>query len=269
MKLWYAKSKWGAETTPLREFLSRVKDSGFDATDLNPSVIEETPEESIALHKEFGLKCVCFVGLNGATVAAQLADLDKWFPIAMAYQPLHLNFHAGRDIFSFEDNLVIFRRIYELGQKHHIDITHETHRARPLFSTFEAVKYLQSMPELWLNADFSHWMVVHESTLRDQPEAMELAIQHSRYIHARVGHEEGPQITDPRAPEWKDHLDNHIDLWQRIVAANRKAKRSHLVITPEFGPPPYMPALPYTRQPVADLWEICTAMMQILRERLK
>ena len=29
-----------------------------------------------------------------------------------------------------------------------------------------------------------------------------------------------------------------------------------MTFTPEFGPPGYMPTLPYTKQPVADLWEL-------------
>jgi len=40
-----------------------------------------------------------------------------------------------------------------------------------------------------------------------------------------------------------------------------------MTFTPEFGPPTYMPALPYTRQPVADLWDICMYMTQQFRAR--
>ena len=35
----------------------------------------------------------------------------------------------------------------------------------------------------------------------------------------------------------------------------------------EFGPPHYLPALPYTQQPVADQWAINVHMMQLLRKR--
>jgi hypothetical protein len=31
---------------------------------------------------------------------------------------------------------------------------------------------------------------------------------------------------------------------------------------------PHMPALPYTRQPVADLWEVNLFMKDLLKERL-
>lgn len=35
----------------------------------------------------------------------------------------------------------------------------------------------------------------------------------------------------------------------------------------EFGPVDYMPALPYTRQPVADQWAINKHMLDTLRTR--
>ena len=35
----------------------------------------------------------------------------------------------------------------------------------------------------------------------------------------------------------------------------------------EFGPPDYMPTLPYTRQPLANQWDINVYMMQMLRKR--
>lgn len=35
----------------------------------------------------------------------------------------------------------------------------------------------------------------------------------------------------------------------------------------EFGPPDYMPTVPYTRQPLSDQWAINVYMMQLLRKR--
>jgi hypothetical protein len=40
-----------------------------------------------------------------------------------------------------------------------------------------------------------------------------------------------------------------------------------LSFTPEFGPDGYLPTLPFTHQPVADLLEINTAMAHWLRAR--
>jgi hypothetical protein len=40
-----------------------------------------------------------------------------------------------------------------------------------------------------------------------------------------------------------------------------------MTILTEFGPPDYLPTLPYTRQPVASQWDINVHMMQLLKKR--
>jgi hypothetical protein len=47
----------------------------------------------------------------------------------------------------------------------------------------------------------------------------------------------------------------------------KKEERARLTILTEFGPPNYMPALPYTLQPLADQWAINVYMMKMLRSR--
>jgi hypothetical protein len=125
------------------------------------------------------------------------------------------------------------------------------------------------MPDLKLAADFSHWCCVHESLLEDQEPALASAIQRSFHLHARVGHPEGPQVSDPRAPEWQPAVEAHLAWWQRIVDHRRRDGAELLTVCPEFGPPDYMPTLPYTRQPVADLWELNCHMKRLLESRLR
>jgi len=40
-----------------------------------------------------------------------------------------------------------------------------------------------------------------------------------------------------------------------------------LTMLTEFGPPHYLPALPYTLQPVADQWAINVHIKDLLRKR--
>jgi hypothetical protein len=98
---------------------------------------------------------------------------------------------------------------------------------------------------------------VCESTLDDAKEILDLACSRATHIHGRVGYEEGPQVPDPRAPEFHDHLARHEGWWDQIHEARKAAGTDVLTFTPEYGPPPYLHTLPHTRQPVADLWEIC------------
>jgi hypothetical protein len=135
-----------------------------------------------------------------------------------------------------------------------------------LYSAPIARQYMESIPGLRITLDVSHWCNVHESLLNDQPETLALAIQRTDHIHARVGHPEGPQVNDPRAPEWEAAVKAHLNWWDQIVAL-KKQKGETLTILTEFGPPDYMPTLPYTRRPLADQWAINVYMMQLLRQR--
>jgi hypothetical protein len=119
---------------------------------------------------------------------------------------------------------------------------------------------------LRLTLDISHWCNVHESYLGDQDETVTLALNRTDHIHARIGHPEGPQVSDPRAPEWKQAVETHFAWWDKIVERKKKEGKLMTILT-EFGPPDYMPTLPYTRQAVANQWDINVYMMEILRKR--
>lgn len=69
-----------------------------------------------------------------------------------------------------------------------------------------------------------------------------------------------PQVSDPRAPEWDLHLTTHERWWDIIWDSQKRRGIETSYLTPEFGPPPYMPTLPHTGVPVADLADICDWM---------
>lgn len=70
---------------------------------------------------------------------------------------------------------------------------------------------------LKINADFSHWCCVCESLLDAEESHMAAVIERTIHIHGRVGYAEGPQVSDPRAPEYHKELERHEDWWERIV----------------------------------------------------
>jgi hypothetical protein len=88
-------------------------------------------------------------------------------------------------------------------------------------------------------------------------EIIRLCAEHCIHIHARVGYEEGPQVPDPRAPEYERHLAAHERWWSMIWDAQEKRGVTESTLTPEFGAPDYLHTLPYSRMPVANLWDIC------------
>lgn len=93
--------------------------------------------------------------------------------------------------------------------------------------------------------------------LDDVPEILRRCARHALHIHARVGYEEGPQVPDPRAPEYQRHLEAHERWWRMIWESQKERGARESTLTPEFGPPDYMHTLPHTYAPVSDLWEIC------------
>ena len=79
----------------------------------------------------------------------------------------------------------------------------------------------------------------------------------SNRLHARVGHEEGPQISDPRAPE-SEAISSPTKIGGTSSGPPNKNAGFHgNNVVPEFGPAPYQPLLPYSKLPVADLADIC------------
>jgi len=51
------------------------------------------------------------------------------------------------------------------------------------------------------------------------------------------------------------------------VVERKKKNGERMTFLTEFGPPDYMPTMAYTRQPLANQWEINVYMMQLLRKR--
>lgn len=268
MKLIFGKSKWEMWDDPLEVFLERVKTSGFEATEIYLGSLRESPAEIARLHSEYGLQLIGQILTQGQTHREHMQSLETQFEFAAQCNPVFINSHTGRDIFPLEENVEIFARLVHLSQNSGIPILVETHRGRPTYSAIETRKYLEAVPGLRLTADFSHWMVVHESGLDDQRENIELATARADYIHARVGYAEGPQIPDPRAPEWKHAVDRHLQLWQGIIDQHNSNGKETLYITPEFGPPSYMHTAPFTNQPVGDVWEQNVYMKELLASQL-
>ena len=269
MKLIFAKSKWELWGATLEAFLQRVKADGFQATEIYLASQPDRPQEVAAQHARHGLGLIAQVITDGKTPQEHLEDFERQFALAHQAGALFVNAHAGRDYFPFEDNLRIFQHGIALGEANGLAVNYETHRGRPTFSAVETRRYLEALPELRLTADFSHWMVVHESDLRDQEETLEIAIQRVHYLHARVGHAEGPQVAHPGAPEWKSWTDRHIELWQRILDRRKAEGEGQFYLAPEFGPPAYMPTLPFTNQPLADTWQVNVFMKGLLQESLR
>jgi sugar phosphate isomerase/epimerase len=189
------------------------------------------------------------------------------FKTLISWNPAYINCHTGNDFFTFEQNKAFIDAAIKIAKETKVPIYHETHRGRFSYNLPDTKKYLQSLPELKLTLDISHWMVVHESLLQNQDNELQEIIERSHHIHARVGHAEGPQVNDPAATEWEKALDRHLDIWEKLIT-HRWETRNTVTITTEFGPPDYMPTLPHTRVPVSDQWKANIFIMNALKNRM-
>jgi len=261
-------TNWGFKGT-LDEYLSRVKKEGYDGIEIWWQMEKNKQDELFAGLKKYQLE-VGFLCAGSQSNFQEHFDLFKNMTTAAAtntyQQPLYINCHSGRDYFSFEQNKAFIDFTTTLSKQTGIIICHETHRSRILYSAPIARQFMEKIPELRMTFDVSHWCNVHETLLQDQQDTVNMALERVDHIHARIGHPEGPQVNDPRAPEWEEALNTHLGWWDKIVERKRKLNQRLTVLT-EFGPTDYMPSLPYTRQPLSDQWAINVHMLNLLRKR--
>jgi sugar phosphate isomerase/epimerase len=192
----------------------------------------------------------------GATIRDHIAIFRQQIELSKKNGAMLYNCHSGSDLFSMADAKAYFDEVLEIEKSVGLPVAHETHRKRLLFHPVQARDLLNLYPTLKICADFSHWVCVCGRLLEDCQDIIDLAASRAIHIHARVGYSDGPQVSDPRAPEYLPNVLAHENWWDAIW--NSQAARGMTVSTlnPEFGPANYMHLLPYTQQPVVSLWEI-------------
>jgi hypothetical protein len=204
---------------------------------------------------------------EGLTVAEHLDSLSQQVDLAAAFEPRFITAQAGLDRWSIDETLEFLEPALALEAEVGVPIAHETHRGRVLFNPWRAREVLERLPDLKLCCDYSHWVVVAERLIDEETEIRELCAERCLHIHARVGYEEGPQVPDPRAPEYQEHLAAHERWWDEIWAAQERRGMPVTTLTPEYGSDGYVHTLPYTAAPVADLWTV--SLWQAVRERTR
>jgi sugar phosphate isomerase/epimerase len=261
-------TNWGFQGT-LDEFCAKIKKEGYDGIEMWWPGEKKEQDELFAALKKYDLAIGFLVGGYQSNFQEHLDTFKKMIDGAATnkvQQPLYINCHSGRDWFSFEQNKQFIDYTTQVSKQTGVIICHETHRARILYSAAVARQFIEKLPDLRITFDVSHWCNVHESLLEDQQDTVNMALERVGHIHARIGHPEGPQVNDPRAPEWEKVVKTHLGWWDK-VAERKKKNGERLTILTEFGPPDYMPTLPYTRQALADQWAINVHMMHLLRKR--
>lgn len=268
MNIEFYAPEWG-NTLPFDTFCKNVKDAGYDGVEM---ALPFEPDEKQAILGALAAHGLKLIGQYWQSFEKDIdehaANYERYLRNLIEARPVLINCQTGKDYFNAAKNQRLFALAEALSAESGIRIIHETHRGKSLFAAHVTMGYLRSDPDLRIALDISHWCSVHESLLADLPDEVSLAISRTEHIHSRVGHPEGPQVNDPRAPEWEEVLHAHLDWWDR-VATRHAQNGTTLTITTEFGPAPYMPAMPYTRMPLVNQWDVNVYMMNLLRERYR
>jgi hypothetical protein len=261
--------RWGSEDLAMDTFCQKVSKAGYDGFEYG---IARTTTEA-ELHEVWNSAEKYKLKIIAQHYDTYEADFSKhydlycaWLEKVKIYPCEKINSQTGKDFFNVQQNTALIQAAFHLSAQTGTQIVHETHRNKFSFAAHITKEYLEKIPGLKITLDASHWVCVAESFLEDQQEAMQLAVQRAEHLHARVGYPCGPQVPDPRVPEWKHALEMHLNWWDKI-ASRKKDEQSVLTITPEFGPYPYMVHLPGTQSPISDQWDVNVYMMELLKKR--
>ena len=264
MNLKLVRHLWGVDLKGgLDQHLPRWREVGYTAVEGSLRLV---PDRSAFLRflKDNGWQWVAQVFsrefVPAGTVREHLDSLRQQIEECLDSQPLFFNAHSGSDTWSLAEAEDFYGAALDLERRVGVVVAHETHRMRCFGNPWTTRTILARFPSLKLTCDLSHWVCVAERLLEDCGEIIALAAQHCHHLHTRVGYEEGPQVPDPRAPEWSRHLAAHERWWDLVWASQKQRGMAVTSLTPEFGPAPYLHTLPFTQAPVADLADICDWM---------
>lgn len=252
---------WGMEGS-YAELLFRAAEEGYAGIEapLPPKEQESEFKELLHEHRLSYIAQVVTSGDHASSFESQVLG-------AGAFHPLLIVSHSAQDSMPWKEQLRFFEHALSVQHSVGIPIGHETHRSRAMFTPWTTAELLQELPELRITADFSHWCCVTESMLEQHQAELELAFKHTIHIHARVGHAQGPQVPHPAAPEYAHELATFKGWWSRIFREREREGAACTTVTPEYGPPGYMPTLPFTRQPVSGLRHVNSWMAEWLRQQ--
>jgi hypothetical protein len=264
MQLQLVRHLWGV-TAPIAEAFPKFKEEGYTAIECPL----RDDAEFATLLKQHGFDYVAMAFTGGASVADHVKSFREQLEKAQKMGAKQLTVHSGSDAWSMSECEAFYKEIVAIEKDASIQVGHETHRGRAFYSPWITRDVLQKFPTLKLCVDFSHWVCVAERLEWDdaQGSIVKLCADRALHTHTRVGYEEGPQVPDPAAPEYKNHVDTHLDWWMTIFKSQKARGLKTATVTPEFGPPGYMHTLPHTNVPVADLWKVCNWIAGRVKDR--
>jgi Xylose isomerase-like TIM barrel len=266
--------RWGSEDIAWDIFLNNVKEAGYKGIEWFPFAEDTNVDEVTMLLKKHGLE-FCIV----MTVLGKYEDFDRYLVLLKNQLselakigdsfggPLFISVQAGREYFTAEQVDRCLECCSKISRQSGIPIYQETHRNKWSYAAHVVPERLKNNPGVMLTLDVSHWFCVSESYLEDQQEAVRLAINRTRHIHARVGHTQGSQVIDPALPQYAEALQAHLQIWDQWIEQRKAEGAASCTITPEFGPPPYLVQRENNISAQQQQWNLNLNMKDLLHKR--
>jgi sugar phosphate isomerase/epimerase len=262
MQLKTFKTLWGHQGT-LSDAIEQACEQGFSGIE---GQVPVTPREAQDFHKQLraaNLDYIAEITTAGSYVPDRQATLDehldgfsKQLELSLELEPLFVTCLGGCDAWSEQESIEFFSRAIDTAQSAGVEVAFETHRSRSFFNPWVTDRIVSALPELKLTCDYSHWCVVCERLMDTELEVLTRLSERAIHIHARVGYEQGPQVPHPNAPEYRYALKAHQAWWEMIWLSQLERGMENTTLTPEFGPDGYLHHMPFSKEPVADLWDL-------------
>lgn len=262
MELRLFKTLWGFGGSPI-DAIAEALDAGFHGIEgpapedaANARVLRQRLEDSgLALIAEI-TTAGSYVPERNATLEQHLDSLRRGLERSAELSPLFVTCLGGCDAWCEAQSVEFFGRAMGLAGSAGVGISFETHRGRSFFNPWATLRIVKQLPNINLTCDFSHWCVVCERLLDSEIDVIQLLATRAHHIHARVGYDQGPQVPHPAAPEYEHALRSHQSWWELVWRSQRERGYAVTTMTPEFGPDGYLHEAPFSRKPVADLWDL-------------
>ncbi len=244
-KLEVYQSLWGMELRQPglkersdRDCFTMIREAGFDGACIDLSA-DEIPEflKKQTLFDEFELGCM----VNAFPY--RVKDLKPVLEMAKEFNACMVNVIGGVMPITLAGAIPVIYRWMEEADNLGMPLLLETHRDGILNDLYYTLQVVDSIPELRLCADLSHFVVDREfwSPVPDRDQAyVQRILERSDCFQGRIANREQVQIQIdfPQHQEWvnifRDWWKSGIRQWRR-----RNAADATLVFLCELGPPPY------------------------------
>lgn len=270
-KFTFYRTLWGIEDCGLEETLNGLKDRGIEGLEI---CLLYTSEKSrrLLVQQQDRFKMIFLIPSAGRRVQDHLKSIqDQLLDIMSEFHPEKINIHGGVDSWDSDEISQYFTGFLEIEKSCSVELLHETHRGRILYSPWSTLRVFKKFPTLKLTADLSHWVVVAERHLLTEEfdQVMEMVARQTRHIHARPCSPQHIQLGNLDDPVYKEDLECFKKYWSLIVRKQADLGFTEHSVDPEFGPFPYSPVLAHTNGVLASgLEDLVDGIVSIFKNEI-